>query len=760
INVNNVGSGSTTGAVTMTDTVPTGLTATALSGTGWTCALTPTVNCTRSDALAANASYPAITLAVSVAGNAPATVTNTASVAGGGETNTANDSASDPTTISAAGVPDLTVTKTHTGNFTRGGTGSYAITVNNAGSAATTGTVTMTDTLPTGLTATALSGTGWTCALTPTVNCTRSNALAANTSYPAITLSVSIANNAPATVTNTATVAGGGETNTANDNASDPTNIGTSSGPVSDNFDSTSLNTSLWTFVNPLQDGTVSLNGTNALLSVPAGQNHDAWTGGNTTPRIMQSIANVDFEVEIKFRSVVSSQYQDQGLIVEQDSQTYLRFDILQADCQTTVFAASFAGGNPTVQLNSRIRNGPNNYMRLKRSGNTWNFSYSYDGQRWTPAVTFNYTLSTNLIGPYVGNNGPNGNPAPAFTASIDYFVNRAALPSTEDGQPFVTSTAPPVISIWYGDNQTFGQHGQPQQWVNILGNASDSNGIKTLTYSLNGGPAQNLWVGENQFRLVAPGDFNAEIDYASLNPSANTVVFTAVDNLNNQTTHMVTLNYVAGQTWPLPYTITWSSVSNIQSVAQIADGMWQIQMDGTLRNTQTGYDRLITLGDRSSWKDYEVTLEATLNALDCHDFAAPAIVVGWQGHTTLQYGVPLPDQPRTGHPFPGLGWYSMENAPFARLNIWENTPTTPEHVMIQNTSGFTLSLGVKYMFKFRVQHNSIGGSHYSYKVWPSGTSEPATYNLEVDGELSQGSIVLGAHRADVSFGQVTVIGL
>jgi hypothetical protein len=473
----------------------------------------------------------------------------------------------------------------------------------------------------------------------------------------------------------------------------------------------------------------------------------------------MQSIANVDFEVEVKFTSVVSSQYQDQGVIVEQDSQTYIRFDILQADCQTDAFVATFSGGNPTVVLNSRIRNGPNNYMRVKRSGNTWTFNYSYDGQTWTPVSTFNYTMTVNRIGPYVANNGANGNPAPAFTAIVDYFVNRAALPATNNGQPFPTSTAPPTISIWYGDNQTFGQNGQPQQWVNILGNVSDPNGIKSLTYTLNTGTAQTLWVGENQFRLVAPGDFNVEIDYASLIPGSNTVAITAVDNLNNSTTHIVTLTYVAGTTWPLSYAIDWSTVSNIQSVAQIVDGMWQIQ-GGVLRNTQIGYDRLITIGDRNTWNDYEVTLEATLNATDCHDFGAPAIVVGWKGHTTLQYGVPLPDQPRTGHPFPGLGWESMETAPFARLDIYENTPTTPENVMIQDTSGFTLTLGVKYMFKFKVQHNSIGGSHYSYKVWPSGTSEPTTYNLEIDGELSQGSVVIGAHRADVSFGKISIAGL
>ena len=64
-------------------------------------------------------------------------------MAGGGETNTANDTANDPTTINAAGVPDLTITKTHVGNFTQGQTGAtYTITVTNSGTAATSGTVT------------------------------------------------------------------------------------------------------------------------------------------------------------------------------------------------------------------------------------------------------------------------------------------------------------------------------------------------------------------------------------------------------------------------------------------------------------------------------------------------------------------------------------------------------------------------------------------------------------------------------------------
>ena len=224
LTASNAGSGATSGTVTVTDTLPASLTATAMTGTGWTCTLASST-CTRSDVLAAGASYPAVTLTVSVSSTAPASVTNTAAVSGGGETNTANDSASDPTTINPPPPPDLTLTKTHAGNFTQGQTGAtYTLTASNGGTGATTGTVTVTDTLPASLTATAMSGTGWTCTVA-TLTCTRSDALAAGASYAAMTLTVNVSSGAPSSVTNTAAVNGGGETNTANDSASDPTTI-------------------------------------------------------------------------------------------------------------------------------------------------------------------------------------------------------------------------------------------------------------------------------------------------------------------------------------------------------------------------------------------------------------------------------------------------------------------------------------------------------------------------------------------------------
>ena len=159
--------------------------------------------------------------------NSPTQIT--ATVPGGVTTGPISVTALGDTTVSAAsftvGVPDLTITKSHAGSFTQADAAdTYTLTVTNSGTAATSGTVTVTDNLPNGLTATGLSGTGWTIA-SNNLSATRTDALEAGGSYPPLTLTVSVSSAAAASVTNTAAVAGGGETNTANDSASDTTAI-------------------------------------------------------------------------------------------------------------------------------------------------------------------------------------------------------------------------------------------------------------------------------------------------------------------------------------------------------------------------------------------------------------------------------------------------------------------------------------------------------------------------------------------------------
>jgi uncharacterized repeat protein (TIGR01451 family) len=218
VHVTNNGPGPTAGTVTVTDTAPSGLTVTNMTGTNWNCAGT---TCTRSDALNAGSSYEDITVTVSVANNATTPLVNQASVSGGGTTGTVT--ANDSTVILQA--PDLTLSKSHSGNFTQGLTGNYTLTVANSGNGSTSGTTTVVDTLPSGWTLNSFSGTGWSCSGTSTVTCTSSQVVANGSTFNALTLTVNVPGNSALSVTNNATVSGGGEVNTGNNSASDPTTV-------------------------------------------------------------------------------------------------------------------------------------------------------------------------------------------------------------------------------------------------------------------------------------------------------------------------------------------------------------------------------------------------------------------------------------------------------------------------------------------------------------------------------------------------------
>lgn len=142
-----------------------------------------------------------------VAGNSPLSLVNTALVSGGGEVNTGNDTATDPTPIGAAAA--LKLVKTHAGDFARGGTGFYYIEISNIGGVVTNGTVSVIDNLPQGLAAEEIGGPVWTCGLA-NLRCARTDALQPGAAYPLITLRVTVLPNASASIVNTATVTSGG----------------------------------------------------------------------------------------------------------------------------------------------------------------------------------------------------------------------------------------------------------------------------------------------------------------------------------------------------------------------------------------------------------------------------------------------------------------------------------------------------------------------------------------------------------------------
>ena len=88
--VANVGAVASSGAVEVADVLPSGFTATSISGSGWTCVVS-TLACTRADYLAAGASYPPIAITVNIASGLTGNVTDSATVSGGNDQNSSNN---------------------------------------------------------------------------------------------------------------------------------------------------------------------------------------------------------------------------------------------------------------------------------------------------------------------------------------------------------------------------------------------------------------------------------------------------------------------------------------------------------------------------------------------------------------------------------------------------------------------------------------------------------------------------------------------
>lgn len=229
MSVKNNGPNAEAGPITVTDTLPAGLTLVSAAGTGWSCVATgQAVTCTNSSPLANNASASTLTLSATLSANASGIISNTATVSGTAfDNNSSNSSATATNTVAEA---DLALSMTRNGALAPGQSASYTLTVSNVGQAAETGPVTLTDILPTGLTYVTAGGTGWTCSASgQVVSCSRAGTLAAGAAAAPLVITVAVAGNAAGTIVNSATVnSSGPESNTANNTASNSYTIAAS----------------------------------------------------------------------------------------------------------------------------------------------------------------------------------------------------------------------------------------------------------------------------------------------------------------------------------------------------------------------------------------------------------------------------------------------------------------------------------------------------------------------------------------------------
>jgi len=338
-----------------------------------------------------------------------------------------------------------------------------------------------------------------------------------------------------------------------------------SNGIVSDDFSSSTLG-SVWTVTDPLDDAGIRMTGTQLEVSLPAGTSHDLWSNNRNAVRVLQDLQGANFEIEAKFDSQVTEEFQIQGLLAQMDEDDFVRWEV-HFDSSTatpTLFVGSLTngiGGNITSQSLNVVGSV---WLRMSQIVDTWTFSYSLDGNTFDFFTSLTHSLDVSQVGLHVANHATPESDSPAFTALIDEFISTDPLQNL------------PVIDVWYGDSQTFGALGQPQTWINVLGNVMDESGIQSLTYSLNDDtPVPLRFVASGHRRLLNDGDFNVEIAFADLNEGRNTVDLTVTANDGHVVVKTVGIDYPGQNVWPTTYAIDWSKVTNLQDVGKRPPAPW-----------------------------------------------------------------------------------------------------------------------------------------------------------------------------------------
>ena len=506
-----------------------------------------------------------------------------------------------------------------------------------------------------------------------------------------------------------------------------------------------------WRFFDPIGDVDYELTGANVIVTVPSGTTHDLWRGdANKAPRFLQAAPDTDLGLQVGFESLPYARIQLQGIILQNDHDTFLRCGTFHDGTTLKIFKVFVDGDSVGNYDDKHVPVVPPRHLRVQRAGLNWTYEYSEFGATWHTAYTFTQAISITEVGFYVGN-APSNNPY--YVGVIDYFMNLDT--PINDSDSYNPDPTPPVIDVWHGDTLDVGQLGNPQKWVNIVGRVNDDDGVR-LEYTLNVGATRPLTVGPGYGRLMTRGDFCAEIDGADLLNGANTLFIKAEDTFGATTTKIVTINYTAGNVWPLPYTADFTAIDDIADLDQLAqpvDGHWKLDPGG-VRTVEPGYDRLLTIGDKTWPTEYDVEVYVTMHSAT-ETTSGVGFAVGWQGHEVMPTSPNA--QPRMGWPLQAIAWPRALFVPGSTFRIEIYDDQNP----VQSSIPVTLQPDVPYVMKARSETLTTKAetSRFWAKIWPEGAAEP-DWQISADIPTRPGSVLLIAHRADVTWKKVIVTPL
>lgn len=227
----------------------------------------------------------------------------------------------------------------------------------------------------------------------------------------------------------------------------------TVSGFVSDDFNTCTLNPA-WATADAYGDATLSaggaLSGSAAYsISVPAGTPHPIGLGSVRVPRLYQTIADTDFDLQVKFDSGLTGDGQSQGVVVDQNGLNVIQFDLRRTGganrLVTTIFTATMnaaSSSTGSVSLPRSFFSYPisstvsSSYLRVRRVGDLWRAYRSTDGNSWIQVgSSFTLPFAVTRVGIYGANlaTALDGSDAPAHTAALDYAFDLNAPITPED---------------------------------------------------------------------------------------------------------------------------------------------------------------------------------------------------------------------------------------------------------------------------------------------------------------------------------------
>jgi regulation of enolase protein 1 (concanavalin A-like superfamily) len=214
---------------------------------------------------------------------------------------------------------------------------------------------------------------------------------------------------------------------------------------LSDDFSGTALDPA-WTFEGIAGSAAIGYEGTEAFAMIhsPAGVQVSA-SGNMTTPRIMQQVLDLDFQISAGFLTEPTDQYQEHGLLVVQDDGNWLRFDLAYTGNNLTLIVGDIDDHATSYPLFKSMGSGKVEEFRITREGNLFTFEYRGGTSDWIVAKTLEREMTVTQVGAFAGSTSFTG-PVPGYTAYLDYFENSLS-PIVGEDSSYVPQNHAPVAA-------------------------------------------------------------------------------------------------------------------------------------------------------------------------------------------------------------------------------------------------------------------------------------------------------------------------